>query len=136
MTKSIRQLYNEGQRQFPMRGGGISPELIIWGHHFQAKNDKAQAGRAFQCVAWRTFDGTNLDGFHALDLLPEPLPDPSRLERIEKALEPIMHYIKMREEKPFRGLSDDVHMIHGGTEWEAVLRLSDLRKLATAIGGE
>lgn len=28
MTKTIKQLYDEGQRQFPMRGGGVKVGLF------------------------------------------------------------------------------------------------------------
>ena len=38
----------------------------------------------------------------------------------------IKHYLQMRQEKPIIGLSDAVHVIHSGTEWEAEITLADL----------
>ncbi len=85
MTHTIKSLYDAGQRQFYMRGGGVSPKLFIYGHYFQAIDDKSQGGRPFKCLAWK-FDGTNYDDFHALDLLPIPYTDPaSQLERVKVA---------------------------------------------------
>lgn len=164
MTKTIKQLFDEGQRQFPMRGGGVSPELIIWGHHFQAKNDKARAGRAFQCVAWRTLDGTNPDGFHALDLLPQPLPDYqvkiglvkaereaakyearktyAKYEALVKACEPVRKFLKRYE-----GYRNGKNIVIGRHENVSApiitqngkmitLTFADLRAISALIGGE
>jgi hypothetical protein len=52
------------------------------------------------------------------------------------SIERIARYLRMREEKPLRGIdADRVHCIHTGTEWEAELRLSDLRALLQSLSG-
>lgn len=75
---TIKELYDLGQRQFPMRGGGISPVLELY-----AVNNKYK-GRLF-CYAGTNDGYWDLEGNydycgtspdpHPLDLLPIPLPD-------------------------------------------------------------
>lgn len=45
--------------------------------------------------------------------------------RLVKALRAFANYAQKREAKPLRGLGDDLHRIHGGTEWEAAVTLTD-----------
>ena len=46
-------------------------------------------------------------------------------------VEGVRRYLAARDAKPIRGMDPDViHAIHTGTEWEAELRMSDLRALA------
>lgn len=48
---------------------------------------------------------------------------------VANAIERIRDYVQIREEYQLRGLGDVIHGIHTGTEWEAEVRLSDLRAL-------
>lgn len=50
---------------------------------------------------------------------------------VPAGVEAIRHYVAMRDAKPLRQLDDVIHSVHAGTEWEAELRLSDLRLAAT-----
>lgn len=62
------------------------------------------------------------------------VPDPTPLGMsggVPAGLDAIRHYIAMRDAKPFRQMDDVIHSVHIGTEWEAELRLSDLRLVAT-----
>lgn len=48
-----------------------------------------------------------------------------------KGVEGVRRYLASRDAKPMRGIDPEViHAIHIGTEWEAELRMSDLRALA------
>lgn len=51
------------------------------------------------------------------------------------AMARLKHYVDMRAAKPLQHLDDAVHSIHMGTEWEAELRLSDLRALVSRSEG-
>lgn len=44
-------------------------------------------------------------------------------------IERVRRYLAMRDEKPLRQMDDVINAIHTGTDWEAELRLSDLRRL-------
>ena len=50
-----------------------------------------------------------------------------------KALQPIADFVDAWEAKPLNGLDDAFYNIHTGTEWEASLRLSDLKKIRDLI---
>lgn len=52
---------------------------------------------------------------------------------IERALARVAQYVEMRDAKPLRQVDDQIHGIHTGTEWEAVLFLSDVRQLLSAL---
>ena len=132
MTKTIKQLYDEGQRQFPMRGGGVSPPLFIYGTHFQAKKEEPQEGRPFQVVAWK-FSGNNFDGFHALDLLPQPLPDyQAKYEALVKACEPVVELVKSVNALDFE-IPNDNHVM----STKAIkITLGDLRAISAVIRGK
>jgi hypothetical protein len=45
----------------------------------------------------------------------------------------VRRYVAMRIEKPIGKLDDEIHGVHVGTEWEAELRLSDLRGLLAEL---
>ncbi len=47
----------------------------------------------------------------------------------DTALDRVRRYIAMRDRQPLSGLSDTIHRIHAFSEWEAELRLSDLREV-------
>lgn len=49
-------------------------------------------------------------------------------------LQRVAHYVRMREEKPLRQVDDHLHGVHVGTEWEAILTLSDLRSVVNSHG--
>ena len=59
------------------------------------------------------------------------------LERIAKseACQRLLRYVEMRTAKPMNQLGDVVHGIHTGTEWEAELRLSDMRQVCSLLHG-
>jgi len=59
-----------------------------------------------------------------------------RMARLEEALKPIINYVNVRHRAPLRGIGDSVHMIHGGTAFEAELRFSDLEQVARALSQE
>jgi hypothetical protein len=65
---------------------------------------------------------TNPDAKSGHDELREMLAKATPAERVAR-------YVQMRDEKPLRGMDDDIHGLHSGTEWEAALSLSDLRAL-------
>ncbi len=44
-------------------------------------------------------------------------------------IERISKYVDMNRKKPIKMAGDIVHSVHMGTEWEAVLKLSDIQKL-------
>jgi hypothetical protein len=44
----------------------------------------------------------------------------------------VQHFLDMLEAKPIK-LADEFYSIHVGTEWEAEMRLSDLRKITAAL---
>lgn len=51
---------------------------------------------------------------------------------IAEALARVTRYVEMRQKVKFRGLDDQIHGIHTGTEYEASLNLSDLETLVAA----
>jgi hypothetical protein len=52
----------------------------------------------------------------------------------DEALTRVRRYLEMRDARPLTGIGDCVHVIHGGTEWEGELRLSDLRLVVGRAG--
>jgi hypothetical protein len=54
-------------------------------------------------------------------------------DRCEPPLARVAHYVAMRDAAPLRQVGDSVHGIHTGTQWEAELRLSDLRVVVAEI---
>lgn len=50
--------------------------------------------------------------------------------KVREALEPILHYVKMRHAQPLKNLGDSVHSIHMATEFEAEIKFSDLERIA------
>jgi hypothetical protein len=50
-----------------------------------------------------------------------------------RALAPFAKFAEQWARQPMRGIGDDFYTIHGGTEWEATLRLSDMRAAAEAV---
>jgi len=59
-------------------------------------------------------------------------------ERLREAAKPLVHFINQLESKPMRGIDDEFYGIHCGSEFEAFISFSMLRKLREAIaeGGE
>ncbi len=53
-------------------------------------------------------------------------------ERLKQALEPVAKFIEAFDRKPIK-MHDEFYGIHTGTEFEASLKLSDLRAIATAL---
>lgn len=54
------------------------------------------------------------------------------IEKLREALEPLIHYINMRDLRmPVRagGLGDEIHAIELGSEYEAILKCEHLREL-------
>lgn len=84
MTKTIKQLYDEGQRQFPMRGGGVSPRVLF------TPNGQTIICEPQGYLIHETWRG---DGYYyrdktesCFDLLPIHLPDyQARYEALVKA---------------------------------------------------
>ena len=64
----------------------------------------------------------------------EPETPLAKLERAREAAKGLIHFIDQYDRKPIR-TADEFYGIHAGTEWEAVLRLSDLRALRDALKG-
>ena len=56
-----------------------------------------------------------------------------RLDAAASALEPFAHFFEQFSKKPISQLDDEFYMIHAGTEWEASLRLSDMKLAAEAL---
>jgi hypothetical protein len=55
-------------------------------------------------------------------------------QEVRGALARVERYLHMRNVMPIRGIDPDViHCVHAGTEWEAEIRLSDLRLIVGAI---
>lgn len=52
---------------------------------------------------------------------------------MREALEPFAAFIDAFDAKPLSGIDNDLYRIHGGTEYEGVIRLSDFRKARSAI---
>ena len=50
-----------------------------------------------------------------------------------RALEPLARFVAAFDAKPIRGIDDVLYGIHGGSEHEAEIRLSDLRKAVSAL---
>ena len=51
----------------------------------------------------------------------------------QESLHRIKRYIQMRDEKPIKHSHDIINGVHAGTEWEAELRLSDIRNVIHEI---
>ena len=49
------------------------------------------------------------------------------------ALKPFAAFADAWDRMPLRGIHDEVYKIHGGTEWEGVLRLSDCQRARSAL---
>ena len=81
---TIKELYDQGQRQFPMRGGGISPMVEWWDCALQYM--PIYGGHI---LCWQE-NGEFLDdqGNHIdpMDLLPEPLPNQVVISREDAEL--------------------------------------------------
>lgn len=60
----------------------------------------------------------------------------ARNAELVEALKPILKFIKAFDAKPISGLHDEFYSIHLGTEYEGVLRLSDLRLIQALAGQE
>lgn len=54
---------------------------------------------------------------------------------MNESLSRITRYAQMLLYKPISQMGDVVHGIHTGTEWEAELRISDLREILSLIEG-
>jgi hypothetical protein len=54
------------------------------------------------------------------------------LKGVEKALESVAKFIEAYDKMPVK-MHDEFYGIHTGTEWEASLRLSELRKASKAL---
>lgn len=52
---------------------------------------------------------------------------------MNESLSRITRYAQMLHDKPLSQMGDVVHGIHTGTEWEAELRISDLREVLNLI---
>ena len=52
---------------------------------------------------------------------------------MNEALSRIKRYVQMLHDKPLSQMGDVVHGVHTGTEWEAELRISDLREVLNLI---
>jgi predicted RNase H-like nuclease (RuvC/YqgF family) len=57
-------------------------------------------------------------------------------DRLREALEPFAAFARAWERNPLRGMDDVIYMIHGFTEWEAALRLSDCTRARRALAPE
>jgi hypothetical protein len=57
----------------------------------------------------------------------------NRINKLETALAPFVEFINKFDQKPIR-CDDEFYAIHVGTEWEASLKLSDLRAAREALG--
>jgi hypothetical protein len=51
----------------------------------------------------------------------------------QESLHRIKRYIQMRDEKPIKHSHDIINGVQAGTEWEAELRLSDIRNVIHEI---
>ncbi len=49
------------------------------------------------------------------------------------AVERVRGYVSAHDMKPMRGMGDEIHGLHVGTEFEGSLRLSDLRLILAAL---
>ena len=58
-----------------------------------------------------------------------------RIAALVSALKPLAEFIRAFDAKPIN-LADEFYAIHAGTEWEASLRLSDLRKANATLTAE
>ena len=83
--------------------------------------------------AWAGCDGPNSAALQALRRMAERSQDRaaenarlrSELDAARRALEPFARFADAWDQQPLRGLTDQLYTIHGGTEYEASLRLSD-----------
>jgi len=67
----------------------------------------------------------------------EPCEERTALPSTPAGVEGVRRYLAARDAKPMRGMDPEViHAIHAGTEWEADLRVSDLRALAQQPAAE
>jgi hypothetical protein len=55
------------------------------------------------------------------------------IDTSREAVGRVRRYVQMRREKPLRQVGEPIHGVHGGTEWEAELRLSDVAALLAHI---
>lgn len=55
------------------------------------------------------------------------------LTAVAEAAKPLAKFIAQFDARPLNGIGDEFYAIHTGTQWEASLRLSDLRRLAAAL---
>ena len=119
---TIKELYDQGQRQFPMRGGGISPMVEWWDCALQYM--PIYGGHI---LCWQE-NGEFLDSqgnyIDPMDLLPEPLPNQSDKERIATLEAAVLEAVKVIEE-----LSD---CVQDGLP----TRLQDAARLKAIAGGQ
>lgn len=57
------------------------------------------------------------------------------IRRLSKLMGPFVRFILRFEANPLNNVADEFYTIHGGTEHEAVLRLSEFRRLLTVFDG-
>lgn len=57
----------------------------------------------------------------------------ARAEAMEKALRPFARFAEAFDGQPLKGLHDEFYVIHTNTEWEASLRMSDMRAARLAL---
>lgn len=121
---TIKELYDQGQRQFPMRGGGISPMVEWWDCALQYM---PIYGGYILC--WQE-NGEFLDSqgnyIDPMDLLPEPLPNQSDKERIatlEEALvelaQNLVFYARDKDAVDANIIANKYRAIAGGQDNEA-----------------
>lgn len=131
---TIKELYDQGQRQFPMKGGGISPILHIEDVEFWDEDGCGidEIVPQFMSDYYKGVSkgiGWEINGKYnnncALDLLPEPLPNQSDKEQRIATLEAaVLEAVKVIEE-----LSD---CVQDGLP----TRLQDAARLKAIAGGQ
>lgn len=57
-------------------------------------------------------------------------------DNLREAVKPIVEFIRRFDAKPVPQNFDEFYGIHSGTEHEATLKLSDMRRIATIYGGQ
>ena len=76
----------------------------------------------------RQLNRIKVDGFHMIEK-----DEIQALAKVVIAAEPIAAFIAAWDAMPLNTVGDDFYTIHGGTDYEAKLRLSELRALAAAL---
>lgn len=57
----------------------------------------------------------------------------ARVQRLEEALRPFAFFSAQYDRQPLRGQDDSFYGLHVGTEYEAILKLSDMQKARAAL---